>query len=318
MGEWRPAADAAYDRLERYDSPHRRTRRDLLTSVSNIRGILLMLMAVGAFALMDALMKLLADSYAPMQVSFLRGVTSLPFLLLPIFLRGRLARLKPVNIPLHLFRGVLAVVMLGSFIYAVRESSLTVTYSVFMFAPLLVAAIAGPMLGERVTRVQWVALAFGLLGVIIMLRPDPGEWVSLGALAAFIAAVCYAFAAATLRLLARSDTTESTAVSFVLLLSIGSGVLAAADWRAIQAEHWPLLLGLGLTGAFGQYLITEAFRQAPASVIAPFEYTALLWGVALDFAIWGLLPQFTTVMGGLVIVAAGLYLIARERRGRRP
>jgi drug/metabolite transporter (DMT)-like permease len=287
-----------------------------MTRASNFKGILMMLVAVGAFALMDALMKSLAGSYPPMQVSFLRGVTSLPFLLVPILISGHLTRLRPVNVRLHLLRGVLAVVMLGCFIFAVRESSLTVTYSVFMIAPLLVALLAGPMLGEKVMRVQWVALAFGLAGVLLMLRPAPGEWASVGVLAAFVAAICYAFAATTLRLLSRTDTTECMAVSFVLLLSIGSGIVASVDWHPIQPEHWLVLLGLGLTGALGQLFITEAFRLAPASIIAPFEYTALIWGVMLDFSVWGLLPEATTLIGGLVIVAAGLYLIARERRDR--
>jgi drug/metabolite transporter (DMT)-like permease len=287
-----------------------------MTRSSNFKGILAMLVAVGAFALMDALMKVLAEHYSPVQVSFLRGVTSLPFLLLPILLRGRLGRLRPVNLRLHLVRGVLAVLMLGSFVFAVSRSSLTLTYSVFMFAPLLVSVLAVPLLGERVNGAQWVALLIGLGGVLLMLRPGPGEWISLGALAAAFAALCYSFAAITLRMLARTDTPESIAVWFIVLLSLGAGLLAVPGWQDLQAEHWLSLVGLGLTGALGQYFITEAFHAAPASVVVPFEYTALIWGVGLDLALWGLLPQATTVIGGLIVAAAGLYLIARERFGR--
>ena len=177
----------------------------------NLRGIIAMLVAVALFSVMDAQLKLLAAHYGPMQVSFLRGATALPFVLLPIVLRGRLARLRPVNIRLHLLRGTLSVLMLASFVYAVRESSLATTYSIFMCAPLLVAALAVPVLGERVARVQWMAIAVGLAGVLLMLAPRGGQWASLGALAAVIAAVTYSVAVVSLRMLARPAIPDGAA-----------------------------------------------------------------------------------------------------------
>jgi drug/metabolite transporter (DMT)-like permease len=278
-----------------------------MPGTGNLRGIVAMLLAVALFSVMDAQLKLLAAHYAPMQVSFLRGATSLPFVLLPVLLRGRLARLRPVNLRLHLLRGVLSVVMLGSFVYAVRESSLATTYSIFMFAPLLVAALSAPLLGERVARAQWAAIAVGLAGVLLMLAPrgDAG-WVSLGALAAVLAMVSYAFAAVSIRLLSRTDTTESMVFWFTALLALGAGVLAIPGWRPLDAGHWPLFAGIGLTGALGQHFITEAFRHARAAVVAPFEYTALLWGATLDLAIWGVLPVTITLAGGGIVIGAGL------------
>ena len=139
-----------------------------------MRGILAMLLAVALFSVMDAQLKLLAAHYGPMQVAFLRGAASLPFVLLPVLVRGRLARLRPVNVRLHLLRGALSVLMLGSFVYAVRESSLATTYSIFMCAPLVVAAISAPLLGERVAGAQWSAIAAGLAGVLLMIAPRGG------------------------------------------------------------------------------------------------------------------------------------------------
>jgi drug/metabolite transporter (DMT)-like permease len=118
----------------------------------------------------------------------------------------------------------------------------------------------------------------------------------------------------TLRLLARTDTTASMVFWFSVLLSVGAGLLAIPDWVPLAADHWPLLLGIGITGALGQHLITEAFRHAPAAVVAPFEYTALLWGVTLDLVIWHVLPGAVTLAGGTIVIGAGLYLLARERR----
>jgi drug/metabolite transporter (DMT)-like permease len=281
----------------------------------HMRGIVAMLVAIAFFAVMDAQLKLLAGHYGPMQVAFLRGVTSLPFVLLPILLRGRLARLKPVNVRLHLMRGALSVVMLGSFIFAVRESSLATTYSIFMCAPLVVAALSAPMLGERVAGAQWGAIGVGLAGVLLMIAPrGGGEWVSLGALAAVVAVATYSLSVVTLRLLARTDTTESMVFWFSVLLSVGAGLLAIPGWVPLDFDHWPLFAGIGLTGALGQHFITEAFRHAPAAVVAPFEYTALLWGVALDLVIWRVLPGAVTIGGGAIVIGAGLYLLARERR----
>jgi drug/metabolite transporter (DMT)-like permease len=279
-----------------------------------MRGILSMLVAVAFFSLMDAQLKLLAAHYPPLQVSFLRGATSLPFVLLPILLRGRLARLRPVNVRLHLLRGALSVVMLGSFVYAVRESSLATTYSIFMCAPLVVAALSARMLGERVTRLQWTAIGVGLAGVLLMLRPDGAQWISVGSVAAVVAALCYSLAVITLRVLSRTDTTESMVFSFTFLLAVGAGLLSIPGWTLVLWAHWPLLAGVGLLGSLGQHFITEAFRNAPASVVTPFEYTALLWGVLLDLVVWGVLPGAITLVGGAIVIGAGLYLIRRERQ----
>jgi len=285
---------------------------------NSLRGIVLMLLAVAVFSVMDALLKVLAEHYSPMQVAFLRGITSLPFVLTPILLRGRMERLRMVNLKLHLFRGALGVLMLGSFIFAVRESSLATTYSIFMCAPLVVAALSVPMLGETVGRHRWAAICIGLAGVLLMLRPAGGDWISLGSLAAVVAALCYSLAVITLRVLSRTDTNESMVFWLMVMLSVGAGLLSISGWQPLQRPDWPLLLGLGLSGALGQSLFTAAFRNAPVAVLTPLEYTALVWGVVLDFSIWQLLPGATTLLGGAIVVGAGLYLIRREALQRQP
>ena len=272
-----------------------------------------MVSAVALFSLMDAQLKLLAEHYPPLQVAFLRGLLSVPFVVGPVLLRGHLARLKPVNVPLHLVRGAMAVVMLTAFVYAVRATSITATYSIFMCAPLVVAALAVPMLGEKVARAQWIAIGVGLAGVLLMLRPADSQWGLAGTLAALVAVAMYALSVFTLRRLAQTDTTESMVFSFAVLLSVGAGLLAIPGWVPLQLSDWPYMLGVGLTGAIAQGLITTAFRHAPASVITPFEYTALVWGVILDLVIWHVLPSGVTLVGGSVVIGAGLYIIHRER-----
>jgi drug/metabolite transporter (DMT)-like permease len=273
-----------------------------------------MVTAVALFSLMDAQLKLLSEHYPPLQVAFLRGLLSIPFVIGPVLARGYAARLRPVNLRLHLLRGAMAVVMLTCFVYAVRETSITATYSIFMCAPLVVAALSVPMLGEKVARAQWIAIAVGLAGVLLMLRPGGNKWSAMGSAAAVIAVAMYALSVVTLRRLAQTDTTESMVFSFAVLLSIGAGTLAIPGWVPLLSQDWPYFVGVGLTGAAAQGFITNAFRHAPAAVIVPFEYTALVWGVILDFVVWRVLPTGVTLLGGSIVIAAGLYIIFRERR----
>jgi drug/metabolite transporter (DMT)-like permease len=267
--------------------------------------------AVALFSAMDALLKLLVERYPPMQVTTLRGLASLPFLLLPFLIRGRWHRLSTGRWHWHLGRAAIGVVMLFSFIFAVERLSLADTYSIFMCAPLLIAALS---LREHVAAGQWIAIGVGLAGVLVMLRPSGAGWATLGGLAAMLSAVCYAVSAIALRVLSRSETKESLVFYFTLFLSIGAGMLALPAWRSMLLSDLPLILGVGFLGATAQHLITEAFRSAPASVVAPFEYTALLWGVLLDLVVWKVLPGAVSLVGGAVVICAGLYLIARERR----
>jgi drug/metabolite transporter (DMT)-like permease len=155
----------------------------------------------------------------------------------------------------------------------------------------------------------------GFIGVLLMLGPVNGQWLSTGSLWALVGLVTYAVAIVSLRLLSRTDTTESMVLGFTVLLMIGAGALAIPGWREIQWDaDLKLIVGVGLMGSIGQQLITVAFRSAPAAVVAPFEYTALIWGALLDIAIWNVYPSALTLLGGSIVIGAGLYLIQRERR----
>ncbi len=280
----------------------------------NLRGIAAMLIAVAAFAAMDAVLKVLTAVYPPMQVSALRGASSLPFVLAGVALFGQWRDLRPVRLDLHLARGLLGVVMIAGFVYAVKALSLADAYSIFFVAPLMVTAFAVPILGEHVDWRRWLAIFTGLAGVLAMLRPSAGSLGTLGAIGALLSAFAYALSAISVRVLTRTDTTRSMVWWFLVLLTIFAGLIAAPGWVPLRAQDWWWIAALGAIGSIGQHFITEAFRHAPASVIAPFEYTALIWGVAIDWAFWNVLPGARVFFGGGVVIAAGLYLIWRERR----
>ena len=280
---------------------------------ARLRAIAYMIAAVAVFSCMDALLKLLSAWYPPLQVAVLRGAASLPFTLLPLVISGRLGELRPRRWPMHLLRAVLTVVLLVSFIYAVREVSLANAYAVFLSAPLIVAALSVPLLGERGNARTWVAILAGLAGVIIMLRPTTSGLASWGALAALVAATAYALSAIAVRVLTRTESTASVVFWTIGLMTLIAALLAAPAWVAIAARHWPWIIALGVVAAVGQHLLTQAFRLAPPSLVAPFEYTALLWGIAIDRVIWHVLPSARVVIGGGVVIVSGLYLIWRER-----
>jgi drug/metabolite transporter (DMT)-like permease len=282
------------------------------------RAVPLMLLAVAGFSLMDAGLKQLSAHYPAFQVAALRGASSLPFVLAWALHRGGIAPLLRVRWPLHLLRGAMGVAMMASFVYALRTLPLSTAYSIFFVAPLLVTAMSVPILGETVGRRRWTAIGIGLLGTLVLLRPSGDGLGSLAALAVLLAALMYAISAITVRLLARTDSTQAMMVWLMLLMALGAGLLAWPQWQPLRLQDGWLIAGIGVAGSIGQYAVTEAFRLGEASLIAPLEYTALVYGVLLDVALWGVLPDGITWLGAAIIVGSGLYLLRRERIAGAP
>ncbi len=173
--------------------------------------------------------------------------------------------------------------------------------------------LSRPFLGEKIGAHRWIAIAGGFVGVLVAMRPGAQGMASWAALAVLLAALGYAISAITVRVLARSDGTPKMVFWLLTFIALGAGAIAAPGWVALRPEHWLLVAGVGVVGAAGQFTITEAFARGEASVIAPLEYTALVWGLAFDALIWGALPGASTWIGAAIIVACGVYLIRAER-----
>lgn len=288
----------------------RRFREELRMS-PHLRGVLCMLAAVATFALMDTGMKLLAAHYPATQVAALRGLASWPFIVIWVLLAGGPGQLLRVRWSLHLLRGALAVAMLAAFAYALKRLPLAEAYALFFVAPLIVTALAVPLLGERVGWRRWSAIGVGLVGTLVILRPTGQGVLSLAGLAVLASALAYAISAISVRLLGRTDTTQAMVFWMLTMLALFATVLAWPEWRGIRADDVWLLAGVGLSGAIGQYCVTEAFRNTPAAIVAPLEYTALIWALILDWTLWRTFPDAITLIGAGIIVASGLYLIRR-------
>ena len=284
-----------------------------MTRKTTLRGIGAMLLAVLMLSLMDAGLKLLSPHYPALQVASMRALSSLPLVMAYVAWRKAVPGLFRVRWSLHLLRGALGIGMLSLFAFSLRELPMAEAYSIFFVAPLLITALSVPVLGERVDRTRWMAILVGLVGVIVVLRPTGAGMLTLGGLAVLGSAVCYSVSAITVRIVGRTDSSESQVFWLMAMVGFGAGALALPHWVDFRMEHALILLGIAVSGFFGQLAITEAFRLGEASAIAPFEYSALAWAVVLDWSLWHTLPDRYTLLGAAIIIGSGIYLVRHER-----
>jgi drug/metabolite transporter (DMT)-like permease len=279
-----------------------------------LAGMAAMLAGVAAFAFMDAGLKLLTAHYPAAEVAALRGLSALPVVFLWALYAGGVRQLVQVRWPLHLVRGVLSVGMMITFTFALKELTLAKAYSLFFVAPLLIAVMSIFMLRERVRYIQWAAIVVGFAGVLIVLNPGTAGYGGAGTFAILGTAFCYALSSVLVRIIGRTDSTQSMMFWMTCMLAIGSTAIALPDWVALRSEHLLIVLGVAFTGAIGQWGITVAFKHAPAASVAPLEYSGLAWVIMIDYFVWSAIPEWRTLAGAGVIIASGIYLLHYETR----
>jgi drug/metabolite transporter (DMT)-like permease len=284
-----------------------------MTSRTNVRGIVAMLLATALFSLMDTGLKLLAPHYPALQVASMRALSSLPLVVAFVAWRRAFGTLLRIRWPLHLLRGAIGIAMLALGTFAFRHLPLAEAYAIFFVAPLFITLMSGPLLGERVGAARWLAIAVGLAGVVVVLRPTGTGMFTLAGGAMLLAAACYSVSAITVRIVGRTDSLESQVFWLMAMVGAGAGLLAWPQWAPVRAADTWVLCGVAVTGFLGQLTITEAFRNGEASAIAPFEYTALAWALAIDWLVWHTLPDRWMLVGAAIIVASGLYLVRHEK-----
>jgi drug/metabolite transporter (DMT)-like permease len=281
---------------------------------ANLKAIGRMLLGVLLFSFMDAGLKRVSAYYPPMQVTALRAIFSLPFIALTLAWGNHWRSLRVNNYALYLVRIVLAIVMLVTFIYSVSVQGLTDTYAIYMSAPLMVAAFSRIFLKEPVPIRRWVAIAVGMLGVLIALQPHGHGMLSLGGLAAAASAICYAVSVLSIRVLGRTDSSYALVTWNLFGVAVVASAIAAPTWHSLAPAHLWILAMIGLTGALAQYFLTRAFQLAAAATVTPFEYTALVWGLLLDYFVFAITPSAHVLFGATIVIAGGLYLIWDEHR----
>ncbi|HEY8277278.1 MAG TPA: DMT family transporter [Methyloceanibacter sp.] len=282
-----------------------------------LRAIGLMVLATVCFAALDTTAKyLVATKHVPVvETTWFRFVGHVVFsaaVLWPWFdFTPSLRSKKPV---LQIFRSVLMIVTTGFNFLALQYLQLDQTITIFFLTPLVVALLAGPLLGEWVGWHRMLAIVVGFLGVLLVMHPGIGtlHWAMLLVL---IATVGYALYNLATRYLAAFDPAEVTQTYTPLAGVILLAPFALRDWQwPAEPSVWLVMASLGFWGGLGHWLLILAHRHAPASVLAPFVYFGLIWMSAGGYLVFGELPTLWTLSGAAVVILSGLYLLSRERK----
>lgn len=270
--------------------------------------------AVATFSCLDTTGKYLIGYMDPLQVVWARYFGA--FLLALVFL-------NPVNTPgmmmtrrpwLQIGRSALLLLSTALNFFALRYLQLDEALSILFATPFIVAIMSGPLLGEWVGWRRWTAIGVGFFGVLLVARPGfgglhPAALLSLGS------AICYSLYSISTRFLARTDSSETTLFYTNLVGALAMLPIVAFVWTAPTSLFViALMVLIGAFGSFGHYLLIRGHRLAPASTLAPFIYTQMVWTSTLGFLTFGDVPHYWTAVGGLIVVASGLYLLNRERK----
>jgi drug/metabolite transporter (DMT)-like permease len=289
-------------------------RSEAATPVS---AILLVFSAGLLFSLLDACAKylVLSGMEAPF-VAWMRFAVHIVLVLILFRAWSNPAMFKVASLPRQIVRGMF---LFGSTIFnfaALQTLQLAETMSIYFFAPMVITALAGPLLGEWAGWRRWMAVIAGFVGVLVITRPGVGAF-EMGHVYAICSTLCYCSYVIMTRHMASTDTAESlifySALAPVILMS---PVVPYTASLPAEPLHWLILISLGFFGGFGHWLLIKAYRQATTTALAPYPYLQMVWMIGLGYLVFGQFPDGWTLGGAAIIVASGLYIVHREHRLR--
>jgi drug/metabolite transporter (DMT)-like permease len=282
---------------------------------NRLTGIGLISLTYVLFALLDGSAKWLVQSVPVLVVVWLRFLTHTLIASALLFpMRGR-ALVRTQHLRWHLARGLMFVAMTGMNFWALQYLQLTVTASIFFLVPILIALLSAPLLGEKLDARRWFAIVAGFAGVLVVVRPG-SEAFHPAILLSLANAVLYAFFNMMTRKLAAYDPPETIQFLPALVATVVLAPFALTAWQSPAGWfEWLLLCLMGIFGGTGHYLLAMAHRYAPASTLAPFLYQQILYMALFGYLVFGNVPDKETWIGAAIVVASGLYLFSRERRG---
>lgn len=281
------------------------------------RGILAICAGVAVLVLNDAIAKLLTERYEPIQIIFVRNLIALPMIVpIVLVLRGPRA-LRTRHLGVHALRGLL--MLLGAWLYFTSLSILPLAEATALIfaAPIFITALSVPLLGEAVGWRRWSAVLLGFVGVLIVVQPG-GAAFQPASLLPVAAALVYSFFMIGARWIGPEEGLWTMMLFVVLFPLIYAAPFALWVWAPVQADDIPLFVAIAVCGSLGITLIGQAFRYAPAAVVAPFDYTSLAWATVFGWLIWGDVPALWTIVGALVIVVSGIIIVLREAAQSKP
>ena len=297
------------------------TLKPLLASAARsdrvVSAVILMCLYVGLIVCVNAIGKVLTAYHHPLQVVFFRHAGAGLFMFTMFVSRYGWGVLRASRPGLQIVRGLFAFVSSVLYFSALVTTSLATAAAISFTAPLMVTALSGPLLGEKVGLHRWGAVLMGFTGALIIIRPGVGGSATWGALMLVGSACCTGMYQLFTRKLAGQDRAETTAI-WAGMVSGGSITLLVPFVWSLPTVWWVwvLFLSLGLIGGTGHFLLARAFERGPASLLSPFNYLQLIGATATGFVLYGDLPDAITWIGAGVIVAAGLYIAWRENARR--
>ncbi|AWC24901.1 carboxylate/amino acid/amine transporter [Aminobacter sp. MSH1] len=292
-------------------------------ALSPLTGIALKVISVAIFVGMSTSIKL-AGQVPAGQIVFFRSFFAIFPILVFLAWQGELRTAVVTTRPFgHIMRGLAGVTAMGFSFFALTQLPLPEAITLNYAQPLLVVVFSALILGENVRAYRWTAVAIGLVGVLIVSWPNltlftspegVSDKAAMGAVAAIVGAALSAIAMLLVRNLVHTERTATIVLWFSLTASIMALFSIPFGWQSLTWEQTALLVTSGFCGGIAQLFMTEAYRHAEASTVAPFEYTSLLLGIVVGYLVFGDLPTLYTLVGGVIVVGAGIFIIWRERR----
>ncbi len=278
-----------------------------------LRGILLMVAAVGLFVTMDTIAKYLSRWYPVPLIVWARYVSNLALLLAFLAASGQLRHLRTTRPGLQFARGLLLALATMLFFTSLSVLPLADANAIGFVLPLFVAALAVPMLGERLEMARLIAILVGLAGALIIVRPGSDIFTPY-ALLPLGMAVCNALYQILTRKVAGLEHPLTSLVWGAIVGAVLLSLLAPFVWVTPQAaSHGVLIVIIGVLASFGHFLLIRAYDYANATLLAPYTYTALIWAMLSGWLVFGDFPDGWSLLGMGIIVLSGLYLANRQR-----
>jgi drug/metabolite transporter (DMT)-like permease len=279
-------------------------------------GIAYIVAATLLFITMNTSVKWLSAHLHPVEMIWARCTGQLVFVLCAFAPHYGGWRLFATQRPLvQAGRSVAQLASTSMFITAIGKVPLADATSISFSAPLMVAALSGPMLAERVSRVQWLAIAIGFGGALVIIRPTGGG-ANLWALLILGSALCYATYQILTRRVAGIDPPQTSVLYSALAGGILLSVIVPFFWKTPRGWlQWLLFLSLGIVGGLGHYFVARAFSYGRAAVISPFHYAQLIWASLVGYVVFGHVPGGWTWLGAAVIIGSGLFIAFEEATG---
>jgi S-adenosylmethionine uptake transporter len=278
---------------------------------SNVIGALLSLAAFGVYATHDVFVKILGATYSPFQLIFFSGLLGFPLVTLMLMSDRSDGNLIPNNPFWTAVRTIASVLTALTAFYAFSVLPLAQSYAIIFAMPIAITLMAIPMLGEKVGLHRWLAIIAGLIGVVVVLRPG-AEALTLGHASALAAAILGAATSVIVRKVGASERAIVLMIYPMMANFLVMGLAMPFVYVPVPPQHFAMMFAIAALGLLGGALVIAAYRRAPAIIVAPMQYSQMIWAILYGYFIFDEQIDLMTGLGTLIIVAAGMYIVLRE------